>query len=285
MRSLAILGLMAVASLVSQTATAQPVRACPPGQAVHSLEAGGKVDTCIPVPAPVDLGAVNAAISAEAAARAAGDQNLNGRVDAESVQRMQADQDIRDSLVEHGISGRWAVVGQGTCYRAPSAGFNSLPGPEFTPVIAPGVLLQPQTFTFSGIRTVNGTHMTGSVMVYNLNMPATFFQAPTSFNSGGGTVNRFDQDFTWTLDPDGTLTLTGDGSHGVITQGGNAVGAALQTTGAPPLSGVMSKDGRMVVMTNTAMQVEHSLVTPIGGTTSDTPRVCVRTQTMYKLPD
>jgi hypothetical protein len=283
MRSLAVLGLLAVASLVSPTAGAQPVRACPPGQAVQALDPGGKVATCIPVPAPVDLGAVNAAISAEATARAAGDQNLNGRVDAESVQRMQADQDIRDSLVEHGISGRWSVVGQGTCYRAPSAGFST--NPEFMPVLIPGATLQPQTFTFSGIRTVNGNHMTGSLMVYNLNMPATFFASTTNFNSGGGSVNRFDQDFTWTLDPDGTLTLTGSGSHGTITQGGTLVGAALQTTGAPPLSGMMSKDGRMVVMTNAGMQVEHSLVTPIGGTTSDTPRICVRVQTMYKLPD
>lgn len=302
MRSLGILGLVAVASLVSQTAAAQPVRACPPGQAVQSLEPGGKVDTCIAVPAPVNLDAVNAAIAAEAAARAAGDSNeaaaraaadtnLNGRVDAEAVARMQADQDIRDSLVEHGISGRYSVVGQATCYRAPS-GFTSTTGvpagPDFTPVIAAGVLLQPQTFTFTGIRTVSGGPtsgtMSGSTTVYNLVLPGDIIGS-TNVNSGSGNINQLDQQWSFTLDPDGTLTIKGTSTTGTITQGGNLVGATVQTTGAPAVSGVMSRDGRMVVLTNAAMQVEHSLVTPVGGTTTDTPRVCVRMETMYKLPD
>ena len=59
-------------------AQAQPVRSCPEGQAVQSVQPSGTVQ-CVPLPS---LGPVNAAISAEAATRAAVDAQLQTNIDA-----------------------------------------------------------------------------------------------------------------------------------------------------------------------------------------------------------
>lgn len=279
MRPLAVIGLLAVASLVSPAAGAQPVRACPPGQAVQALDPGGKVATCIPVPAPVDLGAVNAAISAEAAARAAGDQNLNGRVDAEAVARMAADDDLRAGLSEGGLSGRYAVVGTGNCSRA-SQGFLALP--EFVPNAVPGAVIQPQVFTYTGVRTFSAGTMQGMSTVYSITYPALVVSG--GFNTGAGSVVEISQDWVYVLGADRTLTITGTGAHGRTIQGAG-VGSIIETTGAPSLAGKVSKDWRTIVLTNAAMQVEHSISTSTSGVVNDVPRICVRTETMTKMAD
>ena len=270
-----LLCLGSVALLAAQIARADaPVR-CPDGQAVQSIGAGGKDATCVPVPAPVDLGAVNAAIAAEAAARLAGDTG-------EAVARMQADQEIRDSLTESGLSGRYAVVGIANCLRS-TGGFRT--DLEFVPAVSPGSQVQPQSFTYTGTRTVDGNVMHGSSLVYSLTYPSTFFQSPSSFQSGGGTVVQVAQDHSIGLGADHTLTLTGLGSHGVFLRGSNLVGGTVDTVGAPALTGKISKDGRTIVLTNAEMAVEMTTTTPPGGTPSSLQRVCTRMETLYKLAD
>ena len=268
-----LLCLGSVVLLVAQVARADaPVR-CPDGQAVQSIGAGGKDATCIPVPAPVDLGAVNAAIAAEAAARLAGDTG-------EALARMQADQEIRDSLTESGLSGRYAVVGHASCLRS-SNGFRT--DLEFVPAVTPGSFVQPQSFSYTGTRTIDGTVMHGSSTVYSLTFPSTFFQSPNSFQSGGGTVVANQQDHTFTVDADGNLTITSQGSHGIFTRGSGLVGATVDTVGMPPLTGKLSKDGRTVVLTNADMAVEQITTTQTNGTATTISRVCTRVETMYKL--
>jgi hypothetical protein len=264
MRTLALAIGIASVFLTAQSAVAQQVRACPPGQAVQSLDPGGKVSTCIPVPAPVDLGPVNA------------------RIDEEAVARMQADQDIRDSLTESSLSGRYAVVGTGNCLRS-SGGFRS--DLEFVPAVQTGSFVQPQSFSYTGIRTIDGSVMHGSSMVYSLTYPSTFFNSPGFFQSGGGTVVAIQQDHSFTVDADGTLTLTSQGSHGTFTKGGGLVGATVDTVGMPPLTGRISKDGRTIALTNADMAVEQITTTQTNGTATTISRVCHRTETMYKLAD
>jgi len=58
-----------------QVAHAQPVRSCPDGQAVNSLQPNGTPAQCIPVAPP-------SAVSAEASARAAADAQLQANIDA-----------------------------------------------------------------------------------------------------------------------------------------------------------------------------------------------------------
>ncbi len=219
-------------------------------------------------------------LPAEAAARQAADADLGARIDAEAVARMQADQDIRDSLTESSLSGRYAVVGTGNCMRS-SAGFQI--DREFVPAVQTGSFVQPQSFSYTGVRTVDASGMHGSSTTYSLTYPATFFSSPTSFQSGGGTVVEVSQDYTYTMAADGTLTITGLGSHGTFTKGSGLVGATIDTAGMPPLAGKISKDGRMIVLTNADMAVEQITTTQVNGTATTLSRVCHRTETMYKL--
>lgn len=93
-----LLCLASITVLAAPAARADsPVQACPPGQAVQSLELGGKVATCIAVPPPVDLAGVNA------------------RIDAEAVARMQGDEAVREAINETSIVGRYAFTGTRTC--------------------------------------------------------------------------------------------------------------------------------------------------------------------------
>lgn len=264
MRSLVLGICLAFASTFAPTVRADtPVRACPPGQAVQALDPGGKVSTCTAVVAPADLGA---AISAEAMAR------------------MEADQQIRDSLTESGLSGRYAVVGTGLCTRSTPGGFGT--SPEFVPL--PGSTVQSQSFTYSGIREFNadGT-IHGTSTVYSIAYPSVVLGviAPPP-SGGGGSVLQFDQNWTYVVGPDRSLTITGAGSQGTITQGGG-VGNLVTVHGAPSLTGMISKDWRTIILTNASMQVEHSITTtPDGATTlADFPRVCTRTETLVKLAD
>lgn len=221
-------------------------------------------------------------LPAEAAARQAADDALGARVDGEAVARMQADQEIRDGLSDSGLSGRYAVVGSANCLRS-SAGFRS--DLELVPAVQTGSFVQPQSFSYTGIRTIDGSVMHGSSMVYSLTYPSTFFNSPGSFQSGGGTVVAIQQDHSFTVDADGTLTLTSQGSHGTFTKGSGLVGATVDTAGMPPLAGKISKDGRTIVLTNADMVVETVTTTQTNGTATTMPRACHRVETMYKLAD
>jgi hypothetical protein len=86
----------AAAGLVDQV-QAQPVRSCPDGQAVSSLNPNGTPVQCIPVTAPVNLAPLELAIVQE------------------SAERKQADADLRASINETKISGTYAYSGSHIC--------------------------------------------------------------------------------------------------------------------------------------------------------------------------
>lgn len=284
MRLLALAVCLASTLTLAPVAGAQPVRACPPGEAVRELDPGGKVQTCIPVPAPVDSSAINAAIANEAAARTAGDMSLNGRVDAEAVARMQADDELRNG--EGGLNGRYAVVGTGLCTRgtANTPGFGT--SPEFAPL--PGSTVQQQSFTYSGVREFDPATGTihGTSTVYNITYPAAVLGGGVTTSTNGGAVVQFEQNWTYVLGAERSITITGAGSQGTIVQGVGGIGNLVSTHGAPSLTGSISKDWRTIVLSNAGMAVEHSITTsPSGAQLVDIPRVCTRTETMTKIAD
>jgi hypothetical protein len=96
----AAFSLMTVAALALgvHSANAQPVRACPEGQAVNSLNPNGTAVNCVPLPAPVDLAPLQTALAAEAAARQGMDATLLGAINAETEARKAAVQSLQDSL-------------------------------------------------------------------------------------------------------------------------------------------------------------------------------------------
>ena len=250
--------------IAAAAASADQVRTCAPGEAVQSLDAGGKVATCVPLPPPVDL------------------TPLNARIDAESVARMAADEDLRASTSEGQLIGRYTVVGTGLCYRAFPNGFGT--SPEFVPLF--GNTVQQQSFTTLGVREfrADGT-IHGASTVYNINYPSMVLNAVAPAPSaGGGSVLQFEQDWTYVLGPDRSLTITGAGGHGTVVQGFGGVGNLVETHGAPSLTGTISKDWRTIVLANAAMQVERSVTTtPAGVLVGDVPRVCMRTETLTKI--
>ena len=253
MRSFAVLGLMAVASLVSQTAGAQPVRACPPGQAVQALDPGGKVATCIPVPTPVDLGAVNAAISAEAAARAAGDQNLNGRVDAEAVARMAAD----DALHETSIVGTYAFFGTRACV-SNAASFD-----------ANGVALPPQT-------PFNNWSMSRGFYTFDAGGSGTGTADVLTISTGGASLTTVSGPIVWSID-NGKLTVSGEFTN-----------ATIHTENPAPQTGFLGKDLKVFSMGQEGLHVETLVqLRTINGVLTEvrTPRICNRQTTLTKMAD
>src|SRR5262245_2743379 len=126
---------LAAASFVNFV-QAQPVRSCPDGQAVNSLSPGGTPVQCIPVPAPVNLAPLEAAILQE------------------SVERKAADADLRASINETKISGTYAYSGSQACLTS-TTGFREdlTPLPSTDPARA-AVVFQTTLFA-TGFRTFN----------------------------------------------------------------------------------------------------------------------------------
>src|SRR4051794_13378050 len=81
---------LAAAASSANLAQAQPVRSCPDGQAVNSLRPTGEPVQCIPIPPAVNLAPLELAIVQE------------------SAERKQADAELRASVNETKISGRYA---------------------------------------------------------------------------------------------------------------------------------------------------------------------------------
>src|SRR4249920_3367845 len=87
----------AIGVFAFQLSHAQPVRSCPDGQAVNSLQPNGAPVTCIPVPPPANLAPLEAAILQE------------------SVERKAADNEIRASINETSLVGRYTFTGSQSC--------------------------------------------------------------------------------------------------------------------------------------------------------------------------
>jgi hypothetical protein len=275
---------------------AQPVQSCPAGQAVSALQPNGTPVQCIPVPPPVDLGPLELAIVQETA------------------ERKQADADIRASITEASIVGRYAFTGTQACLTS-SRGFNAdlsptmpsapppVPPASTDPTIPPVSTPPPSIPTFvsqtvstaTGFRTFNADH-TGTLELASMNLgyPAIGF---TNFNgfvsasvSGGffsATTSTQGGTFQWDI-VDGNLIVDDNVGNlgGTITSGGNHVGWSVTIRNLPRQVGMLGKDLKMLTLTNETPGVEVNVLTSPAGAplqVIETPRICVRERTLRKL--
>src|SRR2546430_1579061 len=180
-------------ALAAQPAAANQDVACPEGQAIRAI--GDKTAVCVPVPLPVDLDALNAAINTEA------------------VARMAADQELRDSIGgETGVRGQYSFTGTGICL-ASSTDFRT--DFELVPLIvsppppppAVGTVLTVSSNSISGVRTFNGDG-TGHVVftVHTINYPSEI-PGVVAFSSGGASVSRLEANFAYVVNSDRTIVI------------------------------------------------------------------------------
>ncbi|HXM80642.1 MAG TPA: hypothetical protein VN929_01825 [Burkholderiales bacterium] len=281
-------------ALAAQPAAAKQDVACPEGQAIRAID--DKTAVCVPVPPPVNLAPLNAAISAETAARAAGDAALQGAINAEAVARMAADQELRDSIgAETGLRGRYSFTGTAVCFSS-STGFRTdfelvpliLPPPP-PPATGTSTMLTVSSNSISGVRTFNGDG-TGHVVftVHTINYPAQVFGG-VSFSTGGASVSTLEANFTYVVNSDRTIVIDDEPTAGVIIKGGNRVGWGVLSLNVPRFVGYISKDWRTIQVMQEDMVVEQSVlnsppgVTPVQQFVTD--RVCHRERTLHKIHD
>src|SRR6267142_2418247 len=262
-------------ALAAQPAAAKQDVSCPEGQAIRAID--DKTAVCVPVPPPVNLAPLNAAINAE------------------TVARMAADQELRDSTgAETGLRGQYSFTGTAMCLSS-STGFRT----DFelvTLIVSPpppppavGTMLTPSSNSISGVRTFNGNG-TGSVVptVHNINYP-TQFPGGASFSSGVATVSTLQANFTYVVNSDLTIVIDDEPTNGVIIKGGNRVGWGVSSLNVPKFVGHISKDWRTIQVMQEDMVVEQSVlnsppgVTPVQQFVTD--RVCHRERTLHKIHD
>ena len=263
-------------ALAAQPAAANQDVACPEGQAIRAI--GDKTAVCVPVPPPVNLAPLNAAINAEA------------------VARMAADQELRDSIGgETGVRGQYSFTGTAVCFSS-STGFRT--DFELVPLILPpppppdpgtSTLLTVSSNSISGVRTFNGDG-TGHVVftVHSINYPAQVFGG-VSFSTGGASVSRAEANFAYVVNSDRTIVIDDEPTNGVIIKGGNRVGWGVLSLNVPKFVGHISKDWRTIQVMQEDMVVEQSVLNSPPGVTPVqqfiTDRVCHRERTLHKIHD
>ena len=245
---------------------AQPVNGCPAGQAIQSSDPSGRNITCVQIP---DAGALQGAINAEAAARAAADQVLSERI---------------DRLTESDIVGRWAVTGTASCLQS-SRGFT----PDFSPVVTPPIVtvVSQLTHSINGTRTFNadGTG-TSDAVVHTLGHAGLVFGVLGTGPIGAATVSTLSGAFVWHIQPDGTLFIDDEQAPNVFTAPPSRIGSTVVVENRPPFVGHISKDRRTILLTHPGMSIETSVsINAAGVEQSRTPRFCHRERTLVRLPD
>ena len=256
-RQLVAWGLGAAAMAAFQGALAQPVRSCPEGQAVQSLHPNGTPVQCVPVPAPVDIAPLMQAIVQE------------------SAERKQADAELRASISESSIVGRYFFTGSQNCVSA-SLGFN----PDFTPVIPPppppgspfvGNAVSVASSSVWGFRTLNADN-TGTHEVTTLGV-----------NLGGANTVHLVGAFRWRLEADKLVIEETVPAIGTVPFGPRA-GWTTFTENVPPIFAILGKDRRTFSMVHEAPAVEITVArSPDGTQEIRTPRICHRERTLTKL--
>ncbi len=288
---------------VLQLSHAQPVRSCPDGQAVNSLQPNGTPATCIPIPPPANLAPLEAAILQE------------------QLERKAADADIRANMStnETSIVGRYTFTGTQSCLNSSrnfNADFTPVSPPPFSfppppppgtppqPVVVPTTFVQQVTATAAGIRTFNadgtGTSEFTTITVnypgivytniISGNPPQAILQA--SVSSGAPSASGVAQTgtFTWRIE-NGKLIIDDSNVNGVITADGNRVGWLTSQRDLPNQVGVLGKDLKVITLTSEGPSVEITVLTqpltqvPPGQTQQviETPRICQRHRVLTKI--
>ena len=274
---------------------AQPVTNCPAGQAMQSSDPSGKNVTCIPIP---DVSALQSQIKAEADSRAGMDAVLLQAIADEAKARSNADAELRASIDEKDIVGRYAFSGPLTCLQSTN-GFNA----DLTAkTAAPGLPNQFETqvsfFTTiaSGIRTFNADQ-TGTLEVVNHSLtlplvrypagsvtPVIGFGGPNLLPGGSASEITQTATFAWHI-ADGKLIINEGRAKGTITKGGGTrTGWTVENFNLPNSVGILSKDLKTLNLVNEDLQVETAVQTsPEGVAQPEAYRICTRHRILTKL--
>jgi hypothetical protein len=229
-----------------QIAFAQPVRSCPEGQAVQSLQPNGTPVQCVAVPAPVDIAPIMQAIVQE------------------SAERKQADAELRASIGESSIVGRYFFTGTQNCVSAP-LGFNA----DFTAIGTASVA----SASVWGHRTFNADN-TGTIEFDTLGV-----------NLGGANTFHLVGAFRWRLEADKLVIEETQPAVGIIPTGPRA-GWTTFTENVPPTFAILGKDRRTISMVHAAPAVEISVArSPEGTQEIRTPRICHRERMLSKISE
>jgi hypothetical protein len=286
----------AISVFAFQLSHAQPVRGCPDGQAVNSLHPNGTPVTCIPIPPPANLAPLEAAILQE------------------SVERKAADNEIRASINETSLVGRYTFTGSQSCLNS-SRGFNAdftpvnpppfafppppPPGTPPQPVIVPTTFVQQTAATVAGIRTFNAdgtgtSEFKTSVLNYpgivytNIlsgNPPQPIIQASVTNSAPAASGVAQTGEFRWRIE-DGKLIIDDNNVNGVIVADGNRVGWLTSQRDLPDQVGVLGKDLKVITLVSEGPSVEVNVLTAPPGQPPqviETPRICQRHRVLTKI--
>jgi hypothetical protein len=273
--------LAAALALMAHGAAAQAISGCPDGQAIQTTDHSGKNVTCVAIP---DVGALQGAINAEAAARAGMDATL-----------LEAIEDVRAKAIESSIVGTYTFSGTQTCM-ASTFGFND----DLTPRAAPAgstsaAVISQFSSVSTGSRTFNadGTG-TAQFFSHTISPPGFFYITQNGFFSSGVTsggagrpggsasVSEQTGTFTWQV-VDGRLIIEDSvGAVGTFTHGPSA-GCSIANTNTPRAVGVLGKDLRLITITHENVKVETGTTTCPNGSVFTSQRVCNRERTLRKM--
>jgi hypothetical protein len=274
---------------------AQPVTGCPAGQAMQSSDPSGRNVTCVAI---ADVSALQAQMKAEADSRAGMDALLLEAIADEAKARGNADAELRASINEKDIIGRYAFSGPLTCLQS-SNGFNA----DLTPkAAAPGLPnpfeTQVSFFTTvaSGIRTFNADQ-TGTLEVVNHSLtlplirypagsltPVIGFGGPNLLPGGNASEVTQSATFAWHI-ADGKVVIIEGRAKGTITKGGGTrTGWTVENFNLPNSVGMLSKDLKTLSLVNEDLQVETAVQTsPEGVAQPESYRICTRHRVLTKL--
>ena len=275
-------------ALGAQGAMADNMTGCPAGQAMQSSDPSGKKITCVPIP---DTATLQQQIDAEKAAREAQDANLGAMLGAESAARQAADNALGarvDALTETDIVGTWAISGPSSCLLS-SRGFDA----NFAPVIVPGqpTIVTQLTASSIGTRTFNvGGTGTATGSTQALAHAGVVVGVLGTDGAGSANVSSFTNTFSWSIQTDGKLFID-DGGPLVQTASAptSRKGWTFTIDRLPPFEGYISKDKKTILMTHPGLQIETSTTLDQNGNpppgSAPTPRFCVRSRVLTRLPD
>jgi hypothetical protein len=213
-------------------------------------------------------------LGTEKAERQAADNAINARIDGLGG-------------AEASIVGKWAMTGTTACLQSTggfNASFNSPQSPTNVSQLM-GTTRAVRTFNADGTGTSVGiTHsLSTPQLVYTPGL-----QPAVGGNTGGASTADLNSNFTWSIQPDGTLLIDDDN---LIPQNFLSpparVGWTVSIQNVPSFIGHISKDKKTIVMMHNTMAIEVSTVRDPNGDTPFPPtqRYCTRERVLTRLPD
>jgi hypothetical protein len=239
----------------------------------------------------VDLGPLNAAISVERTTREGMDGALHQQIIQESDARKAADDELRASVNETRIAGRYAFSGTQSCLNS-TFGFNDDLTPRASTDPNRAAVVGTNFSVTTGFRTFNEDGSgTAEFSTQSISYPGMFMTSSgfTGFATNGpgrpgGNASSSVQTgtFSWEV-VNGKLFITDtSGAAGPFTSG-SSMNCTVRTDGTPRAVGVLGKDLKTISVSHDGVAVETLVITCANSTPSSMPRICHRERLLRKM--